>query len=67
MDAEIWGRCPQCGRWFYCEGWFELDKPHPCCPVCRTEPVEIVNRARQRASAGNGHSRAQSVPVPHVG
>jgi hypothetical protein len=27
MDAEIWGRCPICERWFYCEGWFDRDVP----------------------------------------
>jgi hypothetical protein len=46
MDAEIWGRCPTCDRWFYCEGWLDRDAPEALCPVCRAEPVEIVNHGR---------------------
>jgi hypothetical protein len=44
MDAEIWGRCPICERWFYCEGWFDRDVPEPTCPVCGAAPTKIENR-----------------------
>ncbi len=40
---EIWGRCGDCARWFYCptiEGSGDW-----CCPVCSSEPIAIENRA----------------------
>lgn len=42
---EIWGRCGDCARWFYCpaagagEDW--------ACPVCGREPTAIENRAQR--------------------
>jgi hypothetical protein len=45
MTAEIWGYCPDCRRWFYCDGWFRRDLPAPTCPVCGMEPTAIENRA----------------------
>lgn len=44
-DADIWGLCVPCRRWFYCEGWFDPAVDHPLCPVCRSEPRKIVNRS----------------------
>lgn len=51
MDADIWGRCPECCRWFFCKGWFDREIPQPCCPVCGAEPDSIVNRATQERQA----------------
>jgi hypothetical protein len=42
---EIWGRCAECSRWFYCptaEGGGEW-----ACPVCASEPIAIENRAQR--------------------
>jgi hypothetical protein len=38
---EIWGRCGECSRWFYCD----THSPEWQCPVCAVEPVAIENRA----------------------
>lgn len=42
--AEIWGWCPTCLRWYFCDGWLDRNAPHPHCPVCLTEPTAIENR-----------------------
>lgn len=44
-DAEIWAFCDPCGRWFYCESWFDTTAPAPTCPVCWADPSAIVNEA----------------------
>lgn len=45
VRAQIWGLCPSCQRWFYCEGWFDKTAAEPTCPVCAWEPVAIEHRA----------------------
>lgn len=45
MKADIWGRCPDCDRWFFCEAWFDRAAPAPTCPACGREPDAIENRA----------------------
>jgi hypothetical protein len=57
LDAEIWGRCPVCARWFFCGGWFDPEVPEPSCPVCRAEPVAIENRAVRTVGTGELGSR----------
>lgn len=44
--TEIWGFCPDCERWFYCERWFDKTGPAPVCPVCSSNPVAIEDRSR---------------------
>lgn len=45
-----WGRCRECDRWFFIEHASQMD-PH--CPVCGTQPAEVVDRAE-----GSGHDEA---------
>ena len=49
MEVEMWGRCPSCDRWFYCEGWDDGQTATPRCPVCGADPVELSNRGEQLA------------------
>lgn len=44
-DADIWGHCEECSRWFSCPRWFDKEARQPVCPVCMSEPSEIQNRA----------------------
>lgn len=41
---ETWGFCDACGRWFYYATRTNGDEP-PRCPVCRTEPSRLEERA----------------------
>jgi len=38
---DLWGLCPSCERWFYCD----VKGQHWDCPVCNREPVRLENRA----------------------
>lgn len=40
---EIWGKCGDCDRWFYCEDWGG-HPPIPTCPACGAEAAAYVNR-----------------------
>lgn len=52
--SETWGFCPDCQRWFYCEGGVGTD---PVCPVCWGEPSAIdtdPGADAERRGAGRG-------------
>lgn len=52
---EIWGLCPSCERWFYCERWFDRTASAPTCPACSSDPVAIENRALVGDAAGSSN------------
>lgn len=50
---EIWARCPECVRWFYCGRADNGGAPVSGCPVCGTEAHETVisdGRSQRNAS-----------------
>jgi rRNA maturation endonuclease Nob1 len=44
---DLWGQCPGCHQWFYCD--YLADEW--VCPVCGREPVSIENRAPGRTES----------------
>lgn len=60
MHADIWGLCPNCDRWFRCEGWFDRRAPQPVCDRCGLEPVAIENRSLALGDVAGEIRRAAS-------
>lgn len=60
-DAETWGFCASCERWFYCQGWDDTTVPAPACPVCSSEPVAFEAAAALQScqDSGSSHGREQ--------
>lgn len=47
-DAEHWGHCDVCVRWFYCGHGPILSDP-PSCPVCAIPASLVEQRIQARA------------------
>lgn len=65
---EIWGLCPACQTWFFCEGWLDWQQPSLVCPTCGLEPRAIENRAAASSSRPSSNPPGQrpheACPLP---
>jgi sarcosine oxidase delta subunit len=49
---DLWGHCTACERWFSMAGDTRT------CPVCRSEPSAVADRAAEELAGGGTTERA---------